>query len=201
MIFDTQNTTPDLGDVLLAFMCSCPTPNMAEVTAWQARYPEFADDILETAARTAEHVMSGVDLEELPNEPGDDALATAFVERARLLDRHSRQGETLGEMIRVSGASAAEIEARMGFEGEFLEAAADGELALPVPVAILQAFSSAVGRPVAAAMAAFERSARMPNVIHMSAASAQPPRQTTYAEIVASMDASEDRKAFWLSRK
>lgn len=188
----------DLDDVLLAFMCACPVPNMDEVAAWQARYPQYADDILETAANTAERILSGVDLGKLSNAPGDDALAAALVEQESALDRHLRQGESLETMIERSGSSPAEIEARIGFKGKFLEAAIDGELALPVPAAIVRALGAALGRSVDAVRAAFELSARTSMVVHMSARSATPPRQTTYAELIASTDMPEDRKAFWL---
>lgn len=69
-----------LDDVLLDFMLVQRIPDMDIVEEFQERYPQFADDILESAARTAEYYLSGDASRTFENEPGDEEFARLFVE-------------------------------------------------------------------------------------------------------------------------
>lgn len=68
-----------VDEVLLEFMTAYDVPSEENVREFQARYPEFADEIAENADETVRYHREGGPSMVLTHEPGDEELAWGMV--------------------------------------------------------------------------------------------------------------------------
>ncbi len=190
--------TSALDDALLEFEIACPFPSVDDAKVWQAKYPAFADEILDSAANTAELVLSGAYFRKPRPDPRDEEVMSLLLDVVMTEMGRGRPVATLASLAEHGGRSLAEIEAAMGMSGGVIQSAASGELAGSVPGTIVERFRSVVGVSPEVALAAFEGSYKVGEGAHLSASAAPLRPVRTYAQAIAATEMSEEQKAFWL---